>query len=123
MTDRRYAQLPTADRLASAGKKDALTIVGYGANGWLKGGGKPVPDFRLVRSVGDSRISKVEKTGFNLRMKAGICFGDSGGPVLLGDSDVVVGVASFVLNGRCAGNAFAYRLDTAASLKFLAPYL
>ncbi len=123
VTDRRYAQLPTADRLTSAGKKDALTIVGYGANGWLKGGGKPVPDFRLVRSVGDSRISKVEKTGFNLRMKAGICFGDSGGPVLLGDSDVVVGVASFVLNGRCAGNAFAYRLDTAASLKFLAPYL
>jgi V8-like Glu-specific endopeptidase len=122
VTDRGYAQLPTAGRLASAEKKDALTIVGYGANGFLKGG-KPAPDFRLVRSVGDSRISKVEKTGFNLRMQAGICFGDSGGPVLLGDSNLVVGVASFVNNGRCSGNAFAYRLDTAASLDFLAPYL
>jgi hypothetical protein len=36
---------------------------------------------------------------------------------------VVVGVNSFVNNGQCAGNAFAYRLDTAASLAFLAPYL
>jgi len=123
VSHRGYAQLPTAGRLASADKKNALTIVGYGANGFVKGGGKPVPDFRLVRSFGDSRISKVEKTGFNLRMQAGICFGDSGGPVLLGDSNLVVGVASFVNNGRCAGNAFAYRLDTAESLDFLAPFL
>jgi V8-like Glu-specific endopeptidase len=123
VTNRGYAQLPTPGRLASADKKDPLTIVGYGANGFVKGDGKPAPDFRLVRSFGDSRISKVEKTGFNLRMQAGICFGDSGGPVLLGDSNLVVGVASFVNNGRCAGNAFAYRLDTAASLDFLAPYL
>ena len=123
VTNRGYAQLPTPGRLASADKKNPLTIVGYGANGFVKGGGKPAPDFRLVRSFGDSRISKVEKTGFNLRMQAGICFGDSGGPVILGDSNLVVGVASFVNNGRCAGNAFAYRLDTAASLDFLAPYL
>jgi V8-like Glu-specific endopeptidase len=123
VTDRGYARLPTAGRLTSADKKDALTIVGYGANGFLNGAGKPTPDFRLVRSVGDSRISKLEKTGFNLRMQAGICFGDSGGPVLLGDTNLVVGVASFVSNGRCAGNAFAYRLDTAESLDFLAPYL
>jgi len=121
--DRGHAELPAAGRLAAAGKKDALTIVGYGANGWLRGGGKPAPDFRLVRSAGESRISKVEKSGFNLRMQSGICFGDSGGPVLLGDSDLVVGIASFVLNGQCTGNAFAYRLDTAESLGFLAPYL
>ena len=123
VTDRGYARLPALGRLASADKKDVLTIVGYGANGFVKGAGKPAPDFRLVRSVGDSRISKLEKTGFNLRMQAGICFGDSGGPVLLGDTNLVVGVASFVSNGRCAGNAFAYRLDTAESLDFLAPYL
>ena len=123
VTDRGFAELPTAGQLASAAKKDALTIVGYGANGFLRGGGKPAPDFRLVRSVGDSRISKLEKTGFNLRMSSGICFGDSGGPVLLGDSDLVVGIASFVSNGNCTGNAFAYRLDTAESLAFLGPYL
>lgn len=123
VTNRGHAELPSAGRLASADKKNPLTIVGYGANGFVKGGGKPSPDYRLVRSFADSRISKVEKTGFNLRMAAGICFGDSGGPVLLGDSNLVVGIASFVNNGRCSGNAFAYRLDTAESLEFLAPYL
>jgi len=123
VTGRGYARLPRVGRLASADKKDPLTIVGYGAGGFVKGSGTPTPDFQLVRSFGDSRISKVEKTGFNLRMQAGICFGDSGGPVLLGDTDLVVGVASFVNNRRCSGNAFAYRLDTAESLDFLAPYL
>jgi Trypsin len=123
VTDRGHAQLPALGRLGSVSKKDALTIVGYGADGFLRGGGRPVPDFKLVRNVGDSRISKLEKAGFNLRMSSGICFGDSGGPILLGDSDVVVGISSFVKNANCTGNAFAYRVDTADSLAFLAPYL
>ena len=125
VTDRGFAQLPTLGLLNSVAKsKSTLTIVGYGANGFLKGGGKPVPDFRLVRSFGDSRISKLEsaKKGLNLRMTSGICFGDSGGPVLLGGSDVAVGINSFVNNSQCAGNAFAFRLDTAESLAFLAPF-
>ena len=123
VTDHGYAELPSVGLLSSAGKKAALTVVGYGANRLVRGGGKPTPHFELVRSQAESQLSKLEKGGFNLRMSSGICFGDSGGPVLLGDSDVVVGVNSFVNNGQCAGNAFAYRLDTAASLAFLAPYL
>ena len=123
VTNRGHAELPSAGQLESAAKKNALTIVGYGAEGFLKGGGHPVPDFKLVRNAGDSRLSKLEKVGFNVRMSSGICFGDSGGPVLLGDTDVVAGVSSFVNNAQCAGNAFAYRVDTAASLAFLAPYL
>jgi len=119
-----FAELPDEGLLDSVAKsKTLLTIVGYGANGFLKGGGHPVPDFRLVRSVGAARLSKLEKSGFNLRMSSGICFGDSGGPVLLGSSNVAVGINSFVNNGQCAGNAFAFRLDTAESLAFLAPYV
>ena len=122
-TGRGHAQLPSAGLLSSASKKEALTIVGYGADGFLRGGGHPVPDYKLVRNVGNSRISKLERAGFNLRMSSGICFGDSGGPILLGDTDVVVGISSFVNNANCTGNAFAYRVDTAESLAFLAPYL
>jgi trypsin len=125
VTDRGYAQLPRAGLLSSIARSKALTIVGYGANGFLKGGGRPVPDFRLVRSFADVRLVKLEgaKSPFNLRMSSGACFGDSGGPVLLGSSHVVVGLNSFVKNRQCAGNAFAFRLDTAESLGFLAPYL
>ena len=120
---RGHADLPSVDQLAAAPKRQTLTIVGYGATGFVKVDGKKAPDFRLVRSVGESRLSKIEKSGFNLRMQSGICFGDSGGPVLLGDSDVVVGVSSFVNNDNCTGSAFGYRLDTAESLAFLSPYL
>ena len=123
VNNRGHAQLPRLDLLSSVGKKEALTIVGYGANGFIRGGGQPTPDFSLVRTFGESRISKLEKDGVNLRMSSGICFGDSGGPVFLGSTDVVVGINSFVNNGRCGGNAFAYRMDTAGSLAFLAPYL
>jgi hypothetical protein len=126
VTDRGLAELPGLGLLDAVAKsKSPLTVVGYGANGFLKGGGHPVPDFRYARSFAESRLSKLEsaKSGFNMRMSSGICFGDSGGPVLLGSSDVAVGINSFVKNSQCAGNAFAFRLDTAESQTFLAPYL
>jgi hypothetical protein len=59
----------------------------------------------------------------HLRMSTGICFGDSGGPALLGASNLAVAVNSFVSNRQCEGNSFAYRLDTAEARAFLAPYL
>jgi V8-like Glu-specific endopeptidase len=118
VTNLGYAELPRLGLLGSSAKRTSLTVVGYGAD-VVKGG----YDFQLVRSFGDARISKLQKDGFNLRMSSGICFGDSGGPVLLGDSDVAIGINSYVNNRRCAGNAFAFRLDTAESVGFLAPHL
>lgn len=122
VSGRGFADLPSEGLLKSRSRKSLLTVVGYGANGFLRGG-PPTPDFQLVRTFGDARLSKLEKGGFNMRMSSGICFGDSGGPVLLGNSNVAVGISSFVNNGQCAGNAFAFRLDTAESLTFLARYL
>jgi hypothetical protein len=51
--------------------------------------------------------------------RGGLCFGDSGGPVLLGDTDIVVAVNSFVLNGNCAGQAYGYRTDQQAVIDFI----
>lgn len=53
----------------------------------------------------------------------GTCFGDSGGPMLLGDSDVLVGVNSFGLNSNCAGIGGAYRIDQADDLDFINSFL
>src|SRR5919106_680138 len=49
----------------------------------------------------------------------GTCFGDSGGPNFIGNSNVVGGVTSFGLNGHCAGTGGVYRVDKADDLNWL----
>lgn len=49
----------------------------------------------------------------------GTCFGDSGGPNFIGDSNVVGGVTSFGMNGNCAGTGGVYRVDQADDLDWL----
>jgi hypothetical protein len=51
--------------------------------------------------------------------RAGTCFGDSGGPDLLGDTNIVLGVNSFVANSLCAGNTYSYRVDTEQALSWI----
>ena len=41
----------------------------------------------------------------------GTCFGDSGGPDLLGESDTVLAVNSYVTNYNCAGVGYSSRVD------------
>ena len=119
VTDLGFAQLPSSNRLASVPRSSALTVVGYGASD--RHGNTLV--HHLARSFGEARLVKTEKKMAHLRMSTGICFGDSGGPALLGASNLAVAVNSFVSNRQCEGNSFAYRLDTAEARAFLAPYL
>jgi secreted trypsin-like serine protease len=49
----------------------------------------------------------------------GTCFGDSGGPNFIGDTNVIAGVTSFGLNGNCAGTGGVYRVDQADDLNWL----
>jgi hypothetical protein len=53
----------------------------------------------------------------------GACFGDSGGPNFIGDTNVIAGVTSYVLNGNCAGTGGVYRIDRADDLDWLARFL
>jgi secreted trypsin-like serine protease len=50
----------------------------------------------------------------------GVCFGDSGGPRLLGS--VVVAVTSFG-NNNCTGQSTSYRLDTPGARSFLSAFV
>jgi len=53
----------------------------------------------------------------------GTCFGDSGGPQFLNDTNIVAAVTSFGLNGNCAGVGGGYRVDMADDLAWLAGFL
>jgi secreted trypsin-like serine protease len=58
----------------------------------------------------------------NNHATGGTCFGDSGGPNFIDDTNVIGGVTSFGLNGNCAGTGGVYRVDKADDLNWLATF-
>ncbi|MBN2555202.1 MAG: trypsin-like serine protease [Anaerolineales bacterium] len=136
----RYAQLPEAgmlDELATrrGHHEKVFTVVGYGLNDI-----RPETISYCIRYKALSNLVSLRSAltdGYNIQtsnnpgqwteegISGGTCFGDSGGPVFYGgyDSDLVVAVTSFGMNANCSGTDFAYRVDTADSLGFLAPFL
>ena len=59
----------------------------------------------------------------NNHSTGGTCFGDSGGPNFLGDSNVIAGVTSYGLNGTCGGTGGVFRLDRQNVLNFVSSFL
>jgi hypothetical protein len=55
----------------------------------------------------------------NNHATGGTCFGDSGGPNFIGNSNIIGGVTSFGLNGTCGGTGGVYRVDRADDLDWL----
>ena len=128
-----YGVLPTAGILdgyaTQRGQQDmTLTVVGYGLQAV-----KPELQAERVRYRATSRLNNLRSAlvdGYGLQAtnnnglySGGSCFGDSGGPVFLNDTNVVVGVTSFGLNQNCVGADFAYRTDSDAARAFLGQFV
>jgi len=128
-----YGTLPGPDELDALATKRArqdrtFTSVGYGLQ-------KINPVFleaNRVRMVAHPQLVQINTPGFtgdfslllsNNHSTGGTCFGDSGGPNFLGDSNVVAGVTSFGLNGNCAGTGGVFRMDRQNVLDFVNSYL
>ena len=127
-----YGVLPSLNVLDTLATKRGLqdvtfTAVGYGLQ-------KSFPDavswmtqaFR-VRMVATPHLIQINGGlvgDFSLLLSnnantGGTCFGDSGGPNFIGNSNVVGGVTSFGLNGTCGGTGGVYRVDKADDLDWL----
>jgi hypothetical protein len=111
-----YASLAAAGTVDTLAVGTPITYSGYGVSGE-----KPaVVSFRerLMASGFIVSTHNANTAGFNIQLstnpgagRGGACFGDSGGPILYDDTDIILGVNSFVINGQCAGVGFAYRID------------
>jgi hypothetical protein len=119
---RRYADLPRVGYTETLAKKTRVEIVGYG----IQVREKKLDDelFTRYRAIAELSPSRGAMSDEFLKLsanpgqgKGGTCFGDSGGPALVGDT--ILGVTSFVTNGNCAGVTYSYRLDTAEALAFI----
>jgi hypothetical protein len=131
-----YGTLPGIGALDSLATQRGLqdvtfTVVGYGLQGV-----KPVYSAERNRFQGTVHLVNLTSSltdGWNIHLSnnpglgnggpGGTCFGDSGGPAFIDDSNVIAGVASFVLNSNCKGAGFNYRVDTAYAQDFIAGFL
>lgn len=128
-----YGELPELDELDAMktrrGRQDVtFTAVGYG----LQQINPVFVQADRVRMVAYPKLNQINSPGFtgdfslllsNNHSTGGTCFGDSGGPNFIGDTNVVGGVTSFGLNGNCAGTGGVFRVDRANVLDFLNSFL
>lgn len=127
----RYAQLPTAGTVERLPNNQPLDYVGFGVQLQVQAPGvKPYDRWAgpRIRNYAPGVLNPGNFAGSDNLIKVsmnqgggkgGTCFGDSGGPNLLGGTNVVIGVNSFVANAICSGNTYSYRTDTTQALNFI----
>ena len=133
-----YASLPTegaVDDLGHGRKQAVVTAVGYGLQQVRSNPAGPdfllddktryQADLFVVDTNGVAGIGSLPDTNSMIlsgdAKHGGTCFGDSGGPMLVGDT--IMAVNSFGLNGNCAGIGGAFRIDRALELEWISGFL
>jgi hypothetical protein len=135
-----YAQLPSAGLVDTLENKTAINFVGYGVQYQAQIPGnqlpQPPPYFRWggprVRLYAPSELVSGEFVHSSEYMRlalnpgsdsGGLCFGDSGGPDLLGGTDTVLAVNSYVTNINCSGVGYSARVDIPEVLAWIKGFL
>jgi len=118
-----YAKLPTAGVVKTLSAKHPVDLVGYGVNYQMHGGGVlPYDAWQWERqrqyapALAVQTKSRMTSEFLPLSAnpaqgKGGTTFGDSGGPILDGRTDVVLALNAFVTNSNCSGVTYAQRID------------
>ena len=131
-----YGALPALNVLDSLNKRRGqqdvtFTAVGYGLQASFPDATSWKDVALKIRMVAYPKLNQINNGyvgDFSLLLSnnantGGTCFGDSGGPNFIGNSNVVGAVTSFGKNGNCAGGGGVYRVDKADDLNWLATFL
>jgi len=124
------AVLPTAGLLDELGEQNGLkdqlfTVVGYGVNQRIVGGGRTTYLRDLSRRFATSGLNALGPALLRLSMNrakgyGGASFADSGGGIFFGQSNTLVAIVG--LRGT-EGMFQGYRLDTASARAFLSSFV
>lgn len=131
-----YGALPTVDQFDSYKTKRGLqnvffTSVGYGRQASFPPAASWKDETLKIRYYANPNLIQINggivgDYGMLLTNNAktgGTCFGDSGGPNFVGNSNVIAGVTSFGMNSNCGGTGGIFRLDRQRVQDFIHTYL
>lgn len=129
-----YAELPEAGLVDTLRVMTDVELVGYGVQ-WQEGTGMSpynrwrgtrMRHFAPAKLVASKHVQSDEFITITLNPaqgKGGSCFGDNGGPNILGGTNTVLAVSSYVTNPNCKGIGYSNRIDTPAALEFINSYM
>lgn len=121
------ARLPAAGSLSNLPSDQQFTSVGYGAHEVTNSPGGHEYLYDDVRMVATGTLNSINPAWLRISMNpatgnGGTCYGDSGGPNFLGNSNVVA-ATTITGDAVCRSTNVDYRLDTASARDFLDDYV
>ena len=130
-----YGELPTAGFTDSLPPMTDVDLVGYGVQWQDRGGG--VRPRQAWKWNGERYYAPAQLLGSNHvhsdeflkctanpgQGKGGTSFGDSGGPVLLRGTNLILAVNSYVTNANCGGVTYHSRIDIQEVLNWINSFL
>jgi secreted trypsin-like serine protease len=123
-----YGELPEEGLVDTLEMHTPVDQVGYGVQMMVHvpGTGAPYWDYiefgaryQLIESEHEFSDEFLKLTANAAQEKGGTCYGDSGGPNLLGGTDTILAVTSWGTNYNCAGVSYVARVDTADVLNWI----